>query len=111
MQAADLPDHFAFLGVDHIHFRAMRDVDAPARRVRDQIIPAAFTADGNFLDLAIAALRKRRGQNEERQECSTHAAILADGRDGLGRRRLAGSLELERDGAGTPAHPLNRDAP
>ena len=61
-QTGDFAGDFAFLGVDHVHFVGVRDIHSAA--VGDQVIPAAFAANGDFLDLMVAALGKRRCQNE-----------------------------------------------
>ena len=56
MQPVDLAGHGEGIGVQHVHFHAMRNKYSPALRVHRNVVPAASAAYGNFSELMVVAL-------------------------------------------------------
>src|SRR5205823_11590471 len=54
-------DEFPGLGIDDVHLVAMGDEDAVARGIEDQVVPAAGSADFDFVDDLVAFGGERRG--------------------------------------------------
>ena len=66
----DFPGHLIFININDDNLGRVADIEAAARFVDGQVIPATFAADGDFFEKPISALGPRSACSRETEHAS-----------------------------------------